>query len=75
MRRKRGGTLAAIAMAGVLALTGCGGSDGGDAGAQGGGSGELKIGLAYDIGGAATSRSTTPPLVVWTGPSRSSASR
>lgn len=51
MRRKRGGTLAAIAMAGVLALTGCGGSDGGDAGAQGGGSGELKIGLAYDIGG------------------------
>ncbi|MBK1789323.1 BMP family lipoprotein [Prauserella cavernicola] len=49
MRRKRGGALAAIAMAGVLALAGCGASD--DGGDSGGASGELKIGLAYDIGG------------------------
>ncbi|WP_235999722.1 BMP family lipoprotein [Qaidamihabitans albus] len=50
----RGGTLAAIAMAGVLALAGCGsdGGEGGDTGSgEGSGSEALKIGLAYDIGG------------------------
>ncbi|MEU6646228.1 BMP family ABC transporter substrate-binding protein [Saccharomonospora sp. NPDC046836] len=51
MRRKRGGALAAIAMAGVLALAGCGSSSDGDSGAEGGDAGALKIGLAYDIGG------------------------
>ncbi|WP_199543472.1 MULTISPECIES: BMP family protein [Prauserella] len=50
MLRKRGGALAAIAMAGVLALSACGGG-GEDSGAGSGGDGALKIGLAYDIGG------------------------
>ncbi|WP_106182574.1 BMP family lipoprotein [Prauserella shujinwangii] len=49
----RGGTLVAIAAAGVLALAACGGSGDSGAGNQdsGGGSDALKVGLAYDIGG------------------------
>ncbi|WP_370946609.1 BMP family protein [Amycolatopsis sp. cg5] len=52
----RGTALAAVAMAGLLTLSACSGSDSGsgstpEPGASSGAQGSVKVGLAYDIGG------------------------